>query len=74
MKGTFGELKNGELFFCSGTEYVKVGPQGAIAISPVVKRFVPEEQVMRTKQDTTTVGNWKWSGLNIKSVKDVRGW
>ena len=45
MKDTFGELKNGELFYCSGTEYIKVGEQGAIAVSPLVTRFSPNEQV-----------------------------
>jgi hypothetical protein len=71
MKGIFSELKPGELFFCSGTEYVKVGPRGAIAVSPVVMRFEPDEQVAMSKQNVTTVGNWKWGRPGIKSVKEV---
>jgi hypothetical protein len=73
MEGTFGKLKIGELFFCSGTEYIKVGKQGAIAISPLVTRFSSDEQVVRAKQTTTTVGNWKWGRPNIESVEDVKG-
>ena len=69
---TFGKLKLGDLFFCSGTEYVKVGPNQAIAISPLVVRFAPDEQVVRSEQKSTTVGNWKWAET-ARSVKEVRG-
>lgn len=69
---TFRKLKVGDLFFCAGTEYVKVGPSQAIAISPRVVRFDADEQVAKSEQKSTTVGNWRWAGPS-RSIKDVRG-
>ena len=67
---TFGKLKNGELFFVSGSEYVKVSKQGAIRISPLVCHFEGGEQVAKSKHESTTVGNWRYGW---KKLEDVRG-
>jgi hypothetical protein len=66
----FSELKNGDLFMCGGSEYVKVCEHGAIMVSPEVTRFSGCEQVAKSRQSSTTVGNWKYAkdGVSIEQA------
>lgn len=66
----FKELKNGEVFMCSGSEYVKISNKGAIRISPVVVPFSSEEVIAKSKQTSTTIKNWKWANVGMK-LQDV---
>jgi len=67
----FSELKNGDLFMCSGTEYVKISKCQAIAISTIIHHFPPDSQVAQSTKEVTTVGNWRWSAH--KKARDVHG-
>lgn len=57
----FFDLANGAVFMCSGNEYIKVGSMTAVSISPSVVRFGPNDEVMPSKQESTTIPNWKWT-------------
>jgi len=61
----FSEFKNGDVFMCSGSEYIKVNEHGAIPLSPIIKKFNAEEQVVPSKKTSTTIGNMKMPNAKL---------
>ena len=64
-KMKFFDLANGAVFMCSGNEFIKVGSMTAVSISPRVVRFAPDDQVMPSKQESTTIPNWKCASVRM---------